>query len=484
MINNSAVVLAQAHVQPATQSIPLFRLLTKSQQVNRDRNRKRRLILFCCAGFSFKNQESESPSLLPSMAVQHVGKMTDASTSTALMLTSGAIGRITALLSLTALRSLMMLVTAVLMLLTAPFRRPSKISSSGEKTIRKDVGGGEGSGRKVVRVPTKRLPWRNAAAAAVAVDHEVAKRRAMAVSRVEQDEVDPAKTVREFSLFATARGDTLFTQSWSPVSKPIRGVVIILHGLNEHSGRYSDFAQKLNANGYKVFAMDWIGHGGSDGLHAYVHSLDDAVLDLKKFIEKVTDENPGVKCFCFGHSTGGAIVLKTMMDPEVEARISGIVLTSPAVGVQPTHPIYSVLAPVMSFLLPRYQLSAAAPSSVQVSRDPEALKAKYSDPLVYTGSIRVRTGCEILRITNYLQQNLGRLKVPFLVLHGSDDGVTDPEASRKLYKEASSMDKTLKLCEGLLHDLLFEPEKECIMTDIINWMNCRLDQRSDEGDSC
>lgn len=101
--------------------------------------------------------------------------------------------------------------------------------------------------------------------------------------------------------------------------------------------------------------------------------------------------------------------------------------------------------------------------------------AKYSDPLVYTGSIRVRTGYEILRITSCLQQNLRKLKVPFLVLHGNADTVTDPEASKKLYEEASSIDKNIKLFDGLLHDLLFEPERQAIMEDIIEWLNHRLD---------
>lgn len=135
-----------------------------------------------------------------------------------------------------------------------------------------------------------------------------------------------------------------------------------------------------------------------------------------------------------------------------------------------------VLAPVFSFLLPKYQFSAANKQGISVSRDPEALVAKYSDPLVYTGSIRIRTGYEILRITSYLQQNLRRLKVPFLVLHGSADCVTDPEASQKLYEEASSTDKTLKLFPGFLHDLLFEPEPERkeIVDGIIEWLNNRV----------
>jgi acylglycerol lipase len=128
----------------------------------------------------------------------------------------------------------------------------------------------------------------------------------------------------------------------------------------------------------------------------------------------------------------------------------------------------------MSFLLPTFQLNSSNKKGMPVSRDPDALVAKYSDPLVYTGSVRVRTGYEILRTTAYLQQNLKRLRVPFLVLHGAADTVTDPDASQKLYEEASSADKTIKLLEGFLHDLLIEPEREEIMKDIIDWFNCRV----------
>ncbi|EOY21509.1 Alpha/beta-Hydrolases superfamily protein isoform 3 [Theobroma cacao] len=311
--------------------------------------------------------------------------------------TSGASGRINALFSLRALRSLMMLVNAIVLLLLLPFRGQKRAVAinSGEKVGKDEKQESGRKGSAVVRVPAAMVPWRSGA---VTVDQEAAARRALAIRRVVQDDDDD--TVREFSLFVNARGETLFTQSWTPISVIVRGLVVLLHGLNEHSGRYNDFAKQLNANGLKVYGMDWIGHGGSDGLH--------------------------------------------------------------------------VLAPVISFLLPRYQVSIANKKGMPVSRDAEALLAKYSDPLVYTGSIRVRTGYEILRITSYLQQNMNRLSVPFLVLHGTDDTVTDPQASQKLYEEASSTDKTIKLFEGLLHDLLFEPERETIMNDIIQWLNCRV----------
>lgn len=408
--------------------------------------------------------------------------------SPSFILTSGASGRITALFSVQALKSLLMLINAFFLILLAPFRgrrrmvvvaaRGSSSSSSGDQKSKDDRLLQETSSavhRTKLRVPATIVPWKSAGGGGrvtAVVDPEVGGRRAIAIKRVLQD--DDTNTVREFSLFVTARSDNLFTQSWTPVSAKIRGLVVLMHGLNEHSGRYNDFAKELNANGFKVYGMDWIGHGGSDGLHGYVHSLDYAVDDLKSFLDKILTENPGFPCFCFGHSTGAAIVLKAMMDPEVEARVSGVVLTSPAVGIQPSHPLVVILAPVLSFLLPTFQLNSANKKGMPVSRDPDALVAKYSDPLVYTGSVRVRTGYEILRTTAYLQQNLKRLRIPFLVLHGAADTVTDPAASQRLHEEASSTDKTIQLLEGFLHDLLIEPEREEIMKDIIDWFNCRV----------
>ncbi|KAH1234069.1 Transcription termination factor MTERF5, chloroplastic [Glycine max] len=167
----------------------------------------------------------------------------------------------------------------------------------------------------------------------------------------------------------------------------------------------------------------------------------------KVFLEKILNENHGLPCFCHGHSTGAAITLKALLDPKVEASIVGATFTSPAVGVEPSHPILVALAPIVSFLLPTYQCNSAYKKGLPVSRDPDALIAKYSDPLVCTGSLRV-------------------------LLHA--DSVTDPDASQKLYEQASSTDKTIKLYEGFAHDLLFEPKREDITRNIIQWLNSRI----------
>ncbi|CAL5445317.1 unnamed protein product [Camellia sinensis] len=492
----------------------------------------------------------------------------DSAAVAAVMLTSGASGRVNALFSMRVVNSLLILINAIVMLFLLPFRG-RKRSVSTAALLQDDKQDQRKLPPVLLRVPPN-VPWKSSSV----VDQDVAARRALAIRRVMQ--ANHENSLREFSLFVTSRGETMFTQSWILVSKQIRyfdhgasmklpwsyfqlvdqsasfwfhcfvmkllvddlmaeiiildgigGLVVVLHGLNEHG--YGEFAKELNANGFKVYAMDWtvilakkkpkpnlpntpmlfseaeildLSRATSMKFQAHFSSFSNIASTLsmhpfgmsvhqfgchwcekvnceapvinKSFIGKVVAENPGLPCFCFGHSTGGAIILKAVLDPNIEACIAGVVLTSPAVGVQPSHPIFTVLAPVFSWLFPRLQLRAANKQGMVVCRDPEALVAKYSDPLVYTGSIRIRTGYEILRITTYLQQNLRRLKVPFLVLHGTTDTITDPEASKKLYEEASSTDKTIKLLQGCLHDLLFEPEREMIVETIIDWLNCRV----------
>ncbi|GAB2275779.1 hypothetical protein Dimus_010530 [Dionaea muscipula] len=276
------------------------------------------------------------------------------------------------------------------------------------------------------------------------------------------------------SLFIGVQKNALFCRSWFPADGNLKGIIIIIHGLNEHGGRYAQFAKQLTSSNFGVYAMDWIGHGGSDGLHGFVPSLDHVVADTVAFVEKVKLDNPGVPCFLFGHSTGGAVVLKAASYRHVERMLEGVILTSPALRVKPAHPVVGVVAPIFSMVAPRFQFKGANKRGIPVSRDPAQLHAKYSDPLVYTGPIRVRTGHEILRISSYLMRNFKSVTVPFFVLHGTADKVTDALASRDLYNEAPSQFKDIKLYDGFLHDLLFEPERENIAQDIIDWMEKKL----------
>ncbi|KAI7731734.1 hypothetical protein M8C21_021625 [Ambrosia artemisiifolia] len=330
------------------------------------------------------------------------------------------------------------------------------------------------------RLPPSSIPKFSFRRIDVKIEEDVLRRRALAheirmlTSSIDDGDVLGSQCKAATWMFSGTGRNALFCRSWIPMSNEIRGILIIIHGLNEHSGRYADFARQLNSCNFGVYAMDWIGHGGSDGLHGYVPSLDHVVADTGSFVEKIKSDHPGIPCFLYGHSTGGSVVLKAASYPYIKELVEGVILTSPALRVTPSHPIVGAVAPLFSLVAPKYQFKGANKRGIPVSRDPAALVAKYTDPLVYTGPMRIRTGHEILRISSHLNRNFKSVTVPFFVLHGTADKVTDPLASQELYNHAASNYKHIKLYDGYLHDLLFEPEREEIGQDIIDWMEMKL----------
>ncbi|XP_039054928.1 monoglyceride lipase-like [Hibiscus syriacus] len=173
------------------------------------------------------------------------------------------------------------------------------------------------------------------------------------------------------SLFFGVRGNALFCRSWFPLTGELRGILIIIHGLNGHSGRYAQFAKQLNSSNFGVHEMDWTGHSGSDGLHGYVPSLDHVVADTGDFLWKIKSENPGVPLFLFDHSTGGAVAGKSNQRipaasyPCVQEMLEGIVLTYPALHVKPAHPIFTALAPLVSLIAPKLQFKGTTRGASQ-----------------------------------------------------------------------------------------------------------------------
>lgn len=390
-----------------------------------------------------------------------------------MMMTSGATGRIVPVFrSVLSRRALLRVAVALhslflwLLLLARGLRRHRAGSGADASASEAGAGAGTWSARR----------WRLRLQAAE--EEDVRRRRALA----EEVPMEEDRGTRWATFLVTgARRNALFCRLWAPAVDEMRGILVIIHGLNEHSGRYVHFAEQLTACGFGVYAMDWIGHGGSDGLHGYVPSLDYVIEDIEVLVDRILMENPGVPCFLLGHSTGGAVVLKASLYPHIREKLEGIVLTSPALRVKPAHPIVGAVAPIFSLVAPRFQFKGANKRGIPVSRDPAALLAKYSDPLVYTGPIRVRTGHEILRISSHLLHRLEKVTVPFLVLHGTADRVTDPLASRELYGAAASAHKDLRLYDGFLHDLLFEPERDEVGAEIVAWMDGMLRLRRQAG---
>ena len=267
--------------------------------------------------------------------------------------------------------------------------------------------------------------------------------------------------------FTACDGLGLYEQSWLPEQEAV-AVVVVVHGINEHGGRYAKLAEELNRHGYAVHAIDLRGFGQSDGDRALVRSFDQYVDDVQLFLGRVAARQPGKPVFLLGHSMGGAIVALLAITGLPPVR--GLVLSAPAVLVAGgVFPVLRRLASLASLVWPTLRLARLGCRFI--SRDPAVVEAFRNDPLVYHGRFPVRTGAEILRAAKRIQTHADRLTLPLLILHGTGDMVTDPRGSRLLVARAGSSDKTLRLYTGLYHEVFSEPEREQVVADLLAWLD-------------
>jgi alpha-beta hydrolase superfamily lysophospholipase len=271
--------------------------------------------------------------------------------------------------------------------------------------------------------------------------------------------------------FTGAGGVRLFYQSWGPPVKP-RAILLLVHGLAEHSGRYLNLVNELVPAGFLVCALDHRGYGRSEGRRCYVKRFDDYVEDLNTYINIVREAYPDIKIFMVGHSLGGTIA--TAFAEAHQEKLAGLILSAPALkaGSSITRRD-KLLARIASRLAPTAGVSSLDATSI--SKDPAVVKAYVSDPLVYTGKISARLGAEILKaIEKTIPPLMQTIKLPILIMQGAEDRLSNPEGSKLIFEGVSSSDKTLKRYDGLFHEIFNEPERAIVFADMRQWLAARV----------
>ena len=271
------------------------------------------------------------------------------------------------------------------------------------------------------------------------------------------------------TTFVTPDNFALFERTW--LCEKAKGIVIITHGVAEHSGRYEHVAQSLVAGGYTVVAFDLRGHGQSSGRRNYINSFQDHLNDLGTIIIQTRASFPDLPIFLFGHSMGGGIV--TQFAIERHPDVKGLLLSGPSVKVSDDiSPLLQKLSGILSVLVPK--LPAIKLDSSGISKDPKVVEAYDNDPMNYRGGILARTGAEILKSTRIITARASEISLPVLIMHGTADKLADVSGSKMLYEKVSSEDKTLKLYDGLYHEILNEPEQDQVKSDILAWLDTHI----------
>jgi acylglycerol lipase len=262
----------------------------------------------------------------------------------------------------------------------------------------------------------------------------------------------------------SADGTRLAYRAWPVAGAPITFAVV--HGLGEHAGRYERFARGMATHGMGTFAVDLRGHGKSPGPRGYVDSWSQWTDDASAFVRHVEDVAGG-EVVPVGHSFGGATMLSTVIAGKLP-RSKRFILSSPALKVKVVVPGWKIiLGNATSKIVPRLALDNEVDPKL-VSRIPEVVEAYRNDPLVHA-KISSRLYVEWRAAANYDLEHAGEIKIPFLILAGTDDGLIDPQGSKELHQRSASMSE-LKLLEGRYHEPFNDRDNEEVFATIADWL--------------
>ncbi|PNT50771.2 hypothetical protein POPTR_002G204200v4 [Populus trichocarpa] len=283
----------------------------------------------------------------------------------------------------------------------------------------------------------------------------------------------------------SSRGVQLFTCRWLPSgSSSPRALVFLCHGYGmECSGSMRECGIRLARAGYAVFGIDYEGHGRSAGSRCYIKKFENIVNDCQDFFKSVCAEKDYryKGRFLYGESMGGAVAL--LLHQKEPLFYHGAVLVAPMCKISEKlkpHPVVVNILTGLVDLIPKWKIVPTKDIIDSAFKDPLKREEIRNNKLIYQDKPRLKTALEMLRTSMRVEESLKQVTLPFVVLHGDADTVTDPEVSKALYDRASSEDKTMKMYPGMWHALTVGETDEnvgVVFADIIAW----LDEHTAEG---
>ena len=270
--------------------------------------------------------------------------------------------------------------------------------------------------------------------------------------------------------FKSIRDTNIYYQYWLPEGEP-KAILLVAHGIAEHSGRYMNVVSHFVPAGYAVYGIDHIGHGKSDGKRVCVERFQDYTKTLRKYFSMIRGWQPEKPIFLVGHSMGGLISSAYLLEHQDE--LTGAVLSGPGIKVPDTISNAVIFAgKILSVVMPKagiIQLDAEG-----ICRDPAVVDAYVNDPLVYTGKITARLSAEMLRTIQHVTGSAIKIRLPIMIVQGGSDKLVDPSGAQLLYDSVSSEDKTIKIYDGLYHEVFNEPEHGQVLDDVKVWLESHL----------
>jgi alpha-beta hydrolase superfamily lysophospholipase len=286
-----------------------------------------------------------------------------------------------------------------------------------------------------------------------------------------RDEPAAPLVVRAGTRITSADGTPLAVRSWVPPEP--RAALAVVHGLAEHAQRYGALAVWLAERGFAVHAVDCRGHGASPGPRVHVDSFERFVDDADALRAHVRASHPALPQLLLGHSQGGLVALLSARRDG--ASLSGLVLSSPLLGVHPSLKPGAFLRAATRLLLkvaPRLLLPMAPPPK-GVSRDVSVVGHYVADPLV---SRRLSAGwyAALERAQLQAREAAPSWSVPTLVMAAGDDRLVDAQATAAWVARAPAAQVKYLPWPGLYHEIFNEPERLSVYEEMLTFLESRL----------
>lgn len=259
-----------------------------------------------------------------------------------------------------------------------------------------------------------------------------------------------------------------FGQYWQP--KTTKAVIVIVHGMGEHSGRYQHVAEFFTAHDYGVIAFDHFGHGKTSGKRGHNPSFDAILESIHILVEKAKEVFGTVlPVFLYGHSMGGNAVINYGF--KKTHQLTGVIATSPFLQLAFQPPAWKLtLGKLLQKIAPSITLGNELDPN-DISRDPVEVKKYIDDPLVHD-KISPNFSLTFIDTGKWAIQNAKHFTTPILLAHGTSDKIIDYKGSETFAKHCQQAE--LKLYEGGYHELHNDYCREEVLQNILDWVNDQI----------
>jgi alpha-beta hydrolase superfamily lysophospholipase len=268
-------------------------------------------------------------------------------------------------------------------------------------------------------------------------------------------------------------GTPIFLRVWTPEEQSPRAVLILVHGLAEHAGRYQYVIDAFLNRGYVVYGHDHRGFGKSGGIRGHWERFDAVSRDMKVVVDEAKSRWAHLPFGMFAHSMGGVIGIHYLARYEEQFRAA--VISAPGFGPGPDqNKLLLMITPIANLIIPRKPLDRGLSEEYTLSHDPAQAQAWNTDPLVHPYATP-RFGVEYMRAAREAKKLLAQLMIPVLVVMGEEDVTVSQKDIREAVAMASD-NLTFRTYAGAYHEVHNEIAeiREPMLVETAAWLDEKL----------